>query len=106
MDRSLEHVIHLVGISSELEELDQHGRFMVARLLITDDQLYLSLVEDLRQLKLLAGKSPAMKAGFEQLDARLAACRLVKSTMVERLSKPEMLRPLPPKASPSVASRH
>ena len=106
MDHSLEHVIHLVGISSELEELDEHGRFMVARLLITDDQLYLSLVEDLQQLKLLAGKSSEVKAGFEQIEARLAACRLVKSTMVERLSKPEMLGPLPPKTHPRVAPLH
>lgn len=106
MDHSLEHVIHLVGISSELEELNEQGRFMVARLLITDDQLYLRLVEDLQQLRKLAGKSTALNAGFDQIESRLAACRLVKSTMVERLSKPEMLSPQPPHARRSAVPLH
>lgn len=106
MDHSLEHVIHLVGISSELEELDERGRFMVARLLITDDQLYLRLVEDLQELKRLAGKSSRVEAGFDQIEARLAACRLVKSTMVERLSKPEILAPLPPKTRARATPLH
>jgi tellurite resistance protein len=83
---SIENAIRHVRLCAEIENFSDAQKSVVMRLLIGDDAVVANALDELRALRSFAQDHPAIAARIGRVENALNADRLLKSTMVTRLS--------------------
>ena len=85
---ALENAINHVRIGAEIEKFGNAEQAVVARLLIGDESTVVHVLAELKEIRALAGSDAfALCAHITDAETYLQASRLVKSTLLKRLSE-------------------